>query len=181
MFALKRYLRKYGTYLLGKLRKLRGTPYSVAAGFACGAAISFTPLIGFHTVLALLTALIVRGNLIAAAVGTIVGNPWTFPFIWAAILYTGHFLLGTAGSAESVNFIRLFQALSSSLLHLDFKNFGREVWPFFYPMLVGCLPYYVASWFISYILVRKTLDKQLERRQARLAMKEKEHDNRTGM
>jgi hypothetical protein len=61
---------------------------------ACGAAISFTPFVGLHVVLGALLALIVRGNLLAVVAGTLVGNPWTFPFIWVASYEVGQYLLG---------------------------------------------------------------------------------------
>ncbi len=35
-----------------------------------------------------------RGNFVAVVVGTLVGNPWTFPFLWVAAYEVGHFLLG---------------------------------------------------------------------------------------
>ena len=40
----------------------------------------------FHILLAMLLALLIRGNLIASGIGTVVGNPWTFPLIW----FVGH-------------------------------------------------------------------------------------------
>ena len=49
---------------------------------AWGVAVSFTPLLGFHLIICYLGTWLMRGNLIAATVGTIVGNPWTFPFIF---------------------------------------------------------------------------------------------------
>ena len=39
-------------------------------------------------------AFVVRGNYLAAAIGTAVGNPWTFPFIWAGTYRLGSFMLG---------------------------------------------------------------------------------------
>ena len=82
-------------YLVKRLTRLPGTPHSIAAGFACGVAISFTPFIGLHTLLsAACCALLVRGNYLAAVVGTLVGNPWTFPFIWLVSYQLGHALLG---------------------------------------------------------------------------------------
>ena len=41
--------RRLGIYLVKRLTRLPGTPHSIAAGFACGTAISFTPFIGFHS------------------------------------------------------------------------------------------------------------------------------------
>lgn len=159
MFDTKKYYSKYGTYILLKLKKLQGTPYSIAAGFACGVAISFTPFIGFHLALAALTALICRGNIISSAVGTIIGNPWTFPFIWIAVLYTGRTILGIDTNTENVNFLKIFKSATDALMNLNFKNFGRDVWPVIFPMMIGCIPYYIVSWFISYKIIKKTMEK----------------------
>ena len=158
--------------LLIQLKRLNGTPYSVAAGFACGVAISFTPFIGFHMILAAITAYLIRGNIVSSAIGTIIGNPWTFPFIWIAVLSTGRFILGDISGADNVNFIKIFESAGESLFTLNFKNFGRDVWPIVFPMMIGCIPYYIVSWILSYKIVRMTLDKITSRRMMRLAKKE---------
>ena len=49
-----------------------------------------TPFIGFHFFLAAFLAYLIGGNLLTSAIGTIVGNPWSFPFIWAADTYIGN-------------------------------------------------------------------------------------------
>ena len=69
----------------------------------------FTPFVGFHFVLAAITAWIVRGNILASAIGTAAGNPWTFPFIWVSVLYTGRKILGLEyADAVNVNFETVF-------------------------------------------------------------------------
>jgi len=90
--------RRLGIYLVKRLTRLPGTPHSIAAGFACGTAISFTPFIGFHSVGSVLLSFCVRGNYLAALAGTLVGNPWTFPLIWLAGYQLGHFMLGSQPS-----------------------------------------------------------------------------------
>ncbi|MBR3677021.1 MAG: DUF2062 domain-containing protein [Alphaproteobacteria bacterium] len=157
--------------MLLQLKRLKGTPYSIAAGFACGVAISFTPFIGFHLILAAVTAWIIRGNVVSSAIGTLIGNPWTFPFIWIAVLSTGNFLLGDIVTAGQVNFIRIFESASKALITLNFSHFGRDVWPIFFPMLVGCIPYYIISWLVSYKLIKITMDKIAKKRAKRIAQK----------
>jgi uncharacterized protein (DUF2062 family) len=84
-----------GTYLVKRVTRLSGTPHSIAAGAACGVAMAFTPFVGFHLIGALLLSWLVRGNYIAAAVGTLLGNPWTFPLILVVTYQLGNVLLGT--------------------------------------------------------------------------------------
>lgn len=173
MKKLKTYFNKFNKKILVRLKQLKGTPYSIAAGFACGVAISFTPFIGFHLVLAAIIAWIIRGNIISSALGTLIGNPWTFPFIWVAVLSTGNFILGI-GTVDNVNFLKIFEKSGEALITFNFKNFGRDVWPIIYPMLIGCIPYFIISWFVSYKLIKSAMDKLEKRRLKRLAMRGKE-------
>lgn len=81
-------------YMKRRLERLNDTPEKVALGFSCGAFTSFTPLFGLHFLFAALLAYIMRGNIVASLIGTIVGNPLTFPFIAAGAMSTGNYLLG---------------------------------------------------------------------------------------
>ncbi len=128
-------------YIAHRLRRLPGTPYRIAAGFACGAAISFTPFIGFHFVGAALLSILLRGSLLASAIGTVVGNPWTFPFIWAWIYALGQWLLGGEVVSE-------FPAVLS--LTYIFERPLDVLWP----MTVGGVPTSVAAWFAFFWPVR---------------------------
>ena len=170
MKNMKKYWSRYTKKILVRLKKLKGTPYSVAAGFACGIAISFTPFIGFHLILAAVTAWIIRGNIISSALGTLIGNPWTFPFIWVAVLSTGNMILDNT-SVDNVNFLKIFEKSGEALITFNFKNFGRDVWPIIYPMIIGCLPYYIISWFVSYKIIKSAMDKLEQRKLNRLTTK----------
>ncbi len=133
--------RRASSYIAHRVRRLPGTPYRIAAGFASGAAISFTPFIGFHFVGGAFLALILGGSLMASAIGTVVGNPWTFPFIWAWIYTLGCWLLGGEGEAA------LPELLSFSYI---FAHPMDVLWP----MTVGGVPTAVAAWFAFFWPVR---------------------------
>ncbi|RMD61507.1 MAG: DUF2062 domain-containing protein [Alphaproteobacteria bacterium] len=133
--------RRTTAYLAHRVRRLPGTPYRIAAGFACGAAISFTPFIGFHFIGAALLALLVRGSVVASAIGTVVGNPWTFPFIWAWTYTFGNWLLG--GPAITT----LPDGLSFDYIF----NHPMEV---LWPMTVGGIPTAVVAWFAFFWPIR---------------------------
>jgi uncharacterized protein (DUF2062 family) len=68
-------------------------PERVAASFAIGVAIAFTPLIGFHFVMALLVAVLLRLNKLDVVLGTLVVNPLTLGPVSAAALPIGRFVL----------------------------------------------------------------------------------------
>lgn len=134
--------RRLGTYLIRRLTRLPGTPHSIATGFACGAAISFTPFLGLHTVLSVLLAFLLRGNYLAAVAGTLVGNPWTFPFIWVASDQLGHALLGGPPLPEA------FQGPHfDALVH----QLGGLIWP----MTVGSVPLGALAGLAAYFLVAR--------------------------
>ena len=56
-------------YLRHRIQRLPGTPYVIAGGLACGVAVSFTPFIGLHFILAAVLAWVLRTSIIASAIG----------------------------------------------------------------------------------------------------------------
>ena len=70
---------------------------------ATGAAVSFTPLLGTHFIQSGAISYLFGFNFIASLIGTFVGNPWTFPFIWWASMTFGSFVLGVFGLPASVS------------------------------------------------------------------------------
>ena len=137
-----------------KLKRLQGSPYAIACGFACGAAVSFTPFVGFHFIFAAMLAWVMRGNIIASAIGTAVGNPWTFPFIWAGIMWLGTWILGYERGQElpeELTIGSIFEHPETVLL----------------PMLVGGLPTGVVVWIIIFLPIRRVVGNYQHHRQAR--------------
>ena len=65
-----------------KVYRIKDLPESISIGLAWGAAVSVTPLLGLHIIICFLGTFLMRGNLLAAAAGTIIGNPWTFPIFF---------------------------------------------------------------------------------------------------
>ena len=145
--------RRAAAYIVHRITRLPGSPHSIAAGFACGAAISFTPFLGLHFALAALVAWLMGGNIIASAIGTAVGNPWTFPFIWAWTYEFGVWILGADGARstpDQLAFTELFARLVTSVLRFDFAGFVTYVWPFLWPMIVGSVPTVFIAWAAFY-------------------------------
>jgi uncharacterized protein (DUF2062 family) len=144
--------RRAGRYLLLRLTHAPGTPHGVAAGLAAGVAVSLTPFLGLHLLLSLGLAYLTRGDLLAAALGTLVGNPWTLPLILAADYRLGCLILG----------------LPRQGLHLP-GEFGLdtllgEVGRLLWPMAVGSVPLAAAAWAVIYVSAVRAVAAGRERR-----------------
>lgn len=83
-----------GRYLLHRLRRLPDPPHRIGRGIAVGVFASFTPILGGHVVLAVLLAWLIRGNIVAAFLGTLAGNPLTLPFIAVGSVGLGRWIMG---------------------------------------------------------------------------------------
>ena len=127
-----------------KIFRIKDFPESVAIGLAWGAAVSFTPLLGFHLIICYFGTWIMRGSLIAATVGTIIGNPWTFPFFFYFAYKIGVFFH--------------FDSLKDYEFNINFflENFES----LFYPTLFGSLPIAITIWIVTYFTCRNILVKR---------------------
>ena len=125
--------RRAGAYFMHRVQRLPGSPYSIAAGFACGAAVSFTPFIGLHFFLGAVLAWLMGANLLASALGTAVGNPWTFPFIWTLIYTIGIWMLG-------------FDVSHTLPEGLSMKYIFEEPQAVLLPMFLGSIPTGLVVW-----------------------------------
>jgi len=141
-FSFK-FLRRTSVYYFLRLTRLEASIYSISSGFACGAMVSFTPFIGFHFILALLFAFLIRGNLIASLIGTAVGNPFTFPFIWMTIYKIGIPFTNNSEADKNIEF-NIDNMLSGSLEVLS-------------PMLIGSAIICIPIWVVSYFSIRALL------------------------
>lgn len=132
-------------YVAKRVLRLSASPHVVAVGFATGVFASFTPFIGFHFVICLSLAYVMRGNLLASALGTWVGNPLTFPFIWFYTYKVGNLILhGNEGELS-------MRQVSGQLLHLSFGNIIEIL----KPMTMGGVLLGVPVAFILYFVIRR--------------------------
>jgi uncharacterized protein (DUF2062 family) len=149
-------------YFVKRVLRISGSPHAVAAGVAAGVFSSFTPFVGLHFIVSFIVAFIIGGNLLAAAMGTFIGNPLTFPFIWASTYSLGSRILGQSST------------LALQELHYAFTHKSLAIlWPIVAPMLVGSvpigLPIAAAFYVMSFFAVRAFRDLRRERLAARRA------------
>ncbi|WP_199260613.1 DUF2062 domain-containing protein [Paracoccus binzhouensis] len=116
MFYPRSGWKRASKYVLHRLRRLPDQPHRVARGWACGIFISFTPFFGFHFMGAAALAWLIRGNILAALLGTFVGNPLTTPFIALTSVGLGRWMLGVEGK------------FTPHLIFGEFARAGGELW-----------------------------------------------------
>jgi uncharacterized protein (DUF2062 family) len=121
-------------------------PETVAASFAIGVAISFTPLFGLHWIMALLLAFILKLNKVDVLLGTLVVNPLTVPAVAAVAIPIGRFLLRARHEAiahlpwrEMLR--RSFWATAAPTMRA--VGFQMAVGMFFLSVVAGALTYVV--------------------------------------
>lgn len=131
-------------YMRLRIIRLSDTSHKIAAGLALGASISFTPIVGTHFIQAGALAYFFRVNMLASLIGTFVGNPWTFPFMWWAAIEFGSFLFGLFGLPAS----------TSLPDEMSFQIFWDLIWSeparIFLPWLMGGYLIALLSWPIFY-------------------------------
>ena len=152
-------------YFIKRVLRLTATPHAIAAGVAAGVFSSWTPLLGFHFILAFAISYVLAGNMVAAAIGTAFGNPISFPFIWASTLKLGNIMIGieTGDNHKHIN-------LEALLRHLDVS----QLWdPVIKPMLIGAIPPGLVTGIGFYILTYWTVRAFQTRRKSRLAERAK--------
>ncbi|MER8639104.1 DUF2062 domain-containing protein [Mesorhizobium sp. M1365] len=147
-------------YFSKRILRLRATPHAVAAGVAAGVFASFFPL-GFHFIIAAILCWLIAGNLVAAALGTVFGNPLTFPLLWAASWEVGKLILHEHLPAHGPP-----AHLGDMLHNLSFA----QLWgPVLKPMTIGAIPLGLVFGLLFYGITRWGMVTFHEQRRKRLA------------
>ena len=150
-------------YISLSIKRMRASPNELALGLACGIAISFTPFIGLHALLSIFFAWVVRGSMAAALIGTLVGNPWTFPFIWFLTYETGnlfYFYFLDIENQISLSEIKreislLLSVIKNIVIYDNFEEIKQNILSLrLIPiMTIGSIPFVLISWFLSYLIL----------------------------
>lgn len=108
--------RRATRYVIHRMRRVPDTPHRVARGIFAGSLIGFLPLPGLQFVGAWALARLMRGNILAALLGTFNTNPLTTPFFAVLAMSLGHWMMGVK------------TALSAGAIARAFENAGRDIW-----------------------------------------------------
>jgi uncharacterized protein (DUF2062 family) len=114
--------------------------HAIAAGFAVGVFMSFTPFLFLHTAGALLLAFLFRWSKVAAVAGAWVNNPYTIPFVFYGCTWLGGKILG----------IRVRGVRFTSW---EFKSIMTTAKPMIAPLLLGTTLVGLAAAGVAYFIV----------------------------
>ena len=153
--------RRLFSYLFQRIIRLPGTPASIASGFASGVAASFTPFLGLHFILAGALAMLFRGNVLASAIGTFFGNPWTFILIWLADYEVGLRVINAFGYGTDMDVLSIDELVAimgnvvrflSFTRNLSWADLLRDIEQVFMPILIGGTVLGAIAWVTSFLL-----------------------------
>jgi uncharacterized protein len=103
-------------YVLHRMRRLPDSPHRVARGVFAGSLVGFLPLPGLQFLAAWGAARAVRGNVLAALLGTFNTNPLTTPFFAVMAMSLGHWIMGVD------------KPLTGQYIVHALENAGWELW-----------------------------------------------------
>ena len=103
-------------YVVYRMRRLPDQPHRVARGGFAGFFIGFLPLPGLQFLAAWGAARLVRGNVLAALLGTFNTNPVTTPFFAVLAMTLGHWIMGIEAP------------LNGKYIGHAFGEAGRDLW-----------------------------------------------------
>lgn len=108
--------RRATRYVIHRMRRLPDRPHRIARGVFAGSLIGFLPLPGLQFLGAAGLAWIMRGNILAALLGTFNSNPITTPFFAVGAITLGHWIMG------------IDTPLNPELVGESFARAGADLW-----------------------------------------------------
>ncbi len=131
-------------------------PGHIAAGFAVGVFISFTPFFGLHTAIAIVAAFLFRLNKLTCITGSWVNTPFTVPPVLVVSYKLGRILLGRSPQELHIKHELTWQyALKLLDRHGTYLLLGTSI--------LGMIAAFLAYFLCYYLVVRfRTKDEALD-------------------
>ncbi len=159
-------LRRTARYYFLRLKRLQGSPNSLAMGLAIGASIAITPTLPLHTLMIIAITLLVRVNTVAALlIAAVISNPLTFILQYWLAWKIGDFFF-----PDRLSWIRLKTVLSMLMdqgiidsLHTLSKLSMDAMLVLFTGGIILAIPLGILTYFISYNFFSKLRQKRQQK------------------
>lgn len=132
-------------YVTHRLRRRPGDPKFIAMGVACGVGISFLPFLGVHLLSGYCLARLLKGDIFAMVVGTTIGNPWTFPFMFFGAYHLGNFVMGRVHTP--------IDGIPFEPVSFSFETIMHDPMALLIPMTIGAVILGILCAIVAYYLV----------------------------
>ena len=131
--------------ILSLIWKQDGTPYFKAKGTAAGVFSGCFPFFGFQTILGIFLARIIKGNLVLAAIGTWISNPFTYIPLYFLNYKIGSFLLNDNNNITIQPSLIKEEFWQQGWFIISRLIIGSSVIGLFLGFIIGTLTYYVVK------------------------------------
>ena len=119
--------------------KLDDSPHKLAAAFALGTLIAFSPWLGLHIVSCIVLAWLLRLNKVVVLTASFINNPWTIVPMYAFCLWFGFKITGRDAAIPHIAWSEL--NLTSAYMILK---------PYLWPFVTGTLAVGSVAALVSY-------------------------------
>lgn len=92
-------------YYKHRVLRLPHSTHDIAMGLSSGCIVSWTPTFPFHILQCFIFCKITRANFPAALLGTLFGNPWSFPILFLISYNVGVFFLEVTELEDALVFL----------------------------------------------------------------------------
>lgn len=114
-------------YIKHRLLRLPHSTHDIAMGLSAGCVVSWTPTWGLQILQCYVFCKLFRANFLASLLGTLSGNPWTFPILMWISYIVGDFVVSHTVLEQLVT-------LKTGEEYSEHEGFGVQS---FFPMLIG--------------------------------------------
>ena len=148
-------LQRFIRYWYLRLVRIKASPHTIAMGLAVGVFVGLLPVLPFQTAIAVPVAYVLRGSMIAAALGTWVSNPLNWVPFYILFYYVGRIVVP-------------FDVPPFNPSQLEMAEMIQMGWKFFVVMMAGGLVIATPSALVSYGVALKGIQAYQARRRNRL-------------
>lgn len=152
--------KRFTRLLYLKVLRIQASPHNIAMGLAAGVFVGLLPVLPFQIVLAVSLAFLLKGNKIAAALGTWVSNPLNWVPFYLLFYHVGNTILP-------------FEAPPFDPQNLEIAQMLDAGWKLFAVMMLGGVIVATPSAIASYFLTVKVITMYRKKKAERAAQKRK--------
>lgn len=162
-------IKRTTNYYYLRLKRLQGTPESLAMGLAIGAGIGITPTLPLHTIIVIGATLFFRVNTFAGLIAAVlVSNPLTFFIQYYLAWKIGNFLLPHRLTWERIKYLLAHlktEGLIESLETVSHMGFDTVLVMMTGGIILaiptGIITYFVSRWFFVKLQIKRQQKKLL--------------------